>query len=76
MVFSETGHTLHFCSDYKEVKLCAFGRGTFAEVVPVALNGILIKFSNFANGKMKFYYVCCVTFARFEDCLLRMAFVA
>jgi len=74
MVLSETGHTLHFSSDYTEVKLCAFGRSTLAEVVPMALNDILIKFSNLANGKMKLYYVCCVIFARFEDRLIENGF--
>ena len=67
MIFSETGHTLHFSGDYAEVKLRALGRSTLAEVIPMAPNCVLINFSNFANGEMKPGYTGSVLLARFED---------
>ena len=53
MIFPEAGHALHLGRDYAEVKLRAFGRSTFAKVIPMALNAVLINFSNFAHCKMK-----------------------
>jgi hypothetical protein len=70
MIFSETGHTLHFSSDYMEVQLCTFGRRPFAEVIPIALNGILIKVSDLANGEVKLCYPRFIVIACFEDCLI------
>jgi hypothetical protein len=70
MIFPEAGHALHIGGDYAEVKLRAFSRGTLAEVIPMALNGVLINFRNFADGKMKARYVSRVLFACFEGCLV------
>ena len=68
MIFPEAGHALHIGGDHAEEKLRAFSRGTLAEIIPMALNGVLINFSNFADGKMKARYVSRVLFACFEGC--------
>jgi hypothetical protein len=68
MIFPEAGHALHLGRDYAEVKLGAFGRSTFAKVIPMALNAVLINFSNFAHCKMKPGYAGSVLRACFQDC--------
>jgi hypothetical protein len=68
MIFPKAGHALHFSRDHVEVKLRALGRSTLAEIIPMALNGVLINFSNFANCKTKPGYVGSVLLACFEDC--------
>ena len=52
MIFHKAGHTLNFCINKTKMKLRLFRRCSFAKLLPVFLNGILIEFSNFANGKM------------------------
>ena len=65
---------MHFSSDDMEVQLRAFGRRTFAELIPIVLNGILIKVSDLANGEVKLCYPRFIIIASFEDCLIQNGF--
>ena len=53
VIFLETRHALHFGRYKTEVQLRMFRRRAFAEIVPMGLNGDLVKFGDFAEGNVK-----------------------
>ena len=52
VIFLEASHALHFGRYKTEVKLRMFRKCAFAQYSPMSVNGGLVKFGDFAEGKM------------------------
>ena len=57
-----------------ELQLCTFGRCTFAQVIPITLNGILIEVSDLTDGEVKLCYTRSIIVACFENGLIENGF--
>src|SRR6266508_4303550 len=65
-IFPKAGHALNLCFNKTKMEVCSFRRRAFTDFLPVSLNGSLIEFSDFANGKMNSPNAFCIRLVCFE----------
>ncbi len=74
MISFETRHALHFGNDKTEVQLRRFRKRAFANLAPVRLNEVAVKFGDLADGDVKFCNLMRVGLARALKSLCKNGF--